>query len=176
MPHSDIILVNTHDQAIGSCDKLTAHQQGLLHRAFSVFILNSQGEILLQQRQHDKYHCGGLWTNSCCSHPRVGETILQAATRRVQEELGIVPPDLHEVGHFIYRAEFSNGLIEHELDHVLVGLYLGPVNQFDPTEVAAVQWVSPTALLKDLQQHPERYTPWLAEALALVMGTSKTGF
>ncbi|MEY3711796.1 MAG: hypothetical protein RL104_579, partial [Bacteroidota bacterium] len=117
-----VILVNTADEPIGRMEKLAAHERGLLHRAFSVFLFNDQGETLLQQRAASKYHSPLLWTNSCCSHQREGESNRQAALRRLREELGISESsvtDLREAFHFVYRAEFDNGLIEHELDHVI---------------------------------------------------------
>jgi isopentenyl-diphosphate delta-isomerase len=122
-----IVLVDKNDNQIGLAEKMQAHEHGLLHRAFSVFIVrtNVNGyEILMQQRNSNKYHCGGLWTNTCCSHPRDQENIIQAAQRRLQEEMGL-QIDLQEIGTFTYRAAFSNGLVEHEYDHVMLGFYKG---------------------------------------------------
>ena len=116
----EVILVDEHDREIGSGEKLQIHQEGKLHRAFSVLVFNWKQELLLQKRKETKYHSGGLWTNTCCSHPRPGELTLEAAQRRLHEEMGLTCP-LREVGNFIYRAEFENGLIEHEYDHVLAG-------------------------------------------------------
>ena len=117
-----VILVNEHDTPIGLMGKLEAHQKALLHRAFSVFILNDKGEIMLQQRAASKYHSPNLWTNTCCSHPRQGETTIEAGKRRLQEEMGFVT-ELTDILSFIYKAPFDNGLTEHELDHILIGYY-----------------------------------------------------
>ena len=157
-----VILVSADDQALGRMEKMEAHQKGALHRAFSVFLFNESGETLLQQRAATKYHSPLLWTNTCCSHPREGESVLEAAQRRVQEELGIDPRDIQDLQpafHFTYRAEFDNNLIEHELDHVVIGRYAGPCI-LDPEEVASVRWVSMPDLLADVAQNPEHYTAW----------------
>jgi isopentenyl-diphosphate delta-isomerase type 1 len=164
-----IILVDEQDHEVGYGEKLDVHRQALLHRAFSVFIYRHQPagiEILLQQRQHDKYHCGGLWTNTCCSHPRPGETVVAAAQRRLYEEMGLKIP-LTAVGHFIYKAAFANGLTEHELDHVMVGHYDGSALKIDAEEVAAYQWKNLDELLRELEQPAPQYTPWLKPALML---------
>jgi len=165
--NAQVILVDAQDREIGIMEKLEAHQKALLHRAFSVFIFNTKGQLLLQQRHLDKYHCGGLWTNTCCSHPQPGEATQAAAERRLKEELGFTVPLTHK-GHFIYRAEFDNGLTEHELDHVLIGqtdLHNPPFNR---EEIAEVKWVTISDLERDLENHPDRYTPWLKPALALL--------
>lgn len=169
-----IILVDEQDRATGQAEKMAAHREALLHRAFSVFLLSQDEQgmpvTLLQQRCLQKYHCGGLWTNSCCSHPRVGEKILAAARRRLGEELGITAKlNLINIGNFIYRAEFDNGLTEHEFDHVVIAevpldLPLAPV----ASEVMATKWVSLPQLAHELQQNPKIYTPWFGQALALV--------
>ena len=166
-PHT-IVLVDDQDNAIGSTEKTTAHQQGLLHRAFSVFVFNDQKQLLLQQRHPDKYHCGGLWTNTCCSHPEPGEPVIAAGERRLQEELGFTVP-LTYVGEFIYRAEFNNGLTEHEYDHVLVGHFNGPVTEVNPEEIAKVKWVDLPTLQQGLTTHPELYTPWFGLALNKIL-------
>lgn len=155
-----VILVDEHDNQIGTAEKMEAHQHGgKLHRAFSVFVFNDTGEVMLQRRAASKYHCPGLWTNTCCSHPRPDETTLAAATRRLQEEMGFVCP-LEEKFTFLYRAEFSNGLTEHEFDHVFVGHYTAdPV--LNPVEADDWKWVSIADLEKDISQNPEQYTPWL---------------
>jgi isopentenyl-diphosphate delta-isomerase len=165
-----VVLVDEHDNEIGSAEKLDAHEQGLLHRAFSVFIFRQrqdQIELLLQQRQQDKYHCGGLWTNTCCSHPRSGESIVAAAERRLHEEMGITAK-LHTIGCFTYRAEFSNGLVEHEFDHTLVGKYDVDRIPFNPHEVQDYQWVTIDELQLRMQSHAHMFTPWLTGALLVV--------
>ena len=133
MDLTQIILVDEQDNALGACEKLEAHRKGLLHRAFSVFIFNRKGEMLLQQRAMNKYHSGGLWTNACCSHPAFGEAISDAVQRRLQEELGFAT-HAEKLFDFVYRAEFDNGLIEHEFDHVFSGEYEGVI-RCNPDEV-----------------------------------------
>ena len=153
-----VILVNEKDEPIGLMGKMEAHQKGLLHRAFSVFVFNSTQEVLLQQRAACKYHSPNLWTNTCCSHPRAGETNQQAGERRLQEEMGLQVP-LQEVFSFIYKAPFDNGLTEHEYDHVLIG-YSDAQPQINPEEVASWKWLSLEAIKEDILQAPERYTAW----------------
>lgn len=154
-----LILVDEHDNEIGTAEKLAAHQNGWqLHRAFSVFVFNNAGQIMLQRRAMEKYHCPGLWTNTCCSHPRPGETSLAAATRRLEEEMGFVCP-LEEKFAFSYRAEFDNGLTEHEFDHVFVGTYDKEPN-LNPSEAMDWKWIDPKELLADIQKNPNIYTPW----------------
>lgn len=153
-----VILVNEKDEPIGLMGKMEAHEKGLLHRAFSVFVFNSKQEVLLQQRAVCKYHSPNLWTNTCCSHPRVGETNQQAGERRLQEEMGLQVP-LQEVFSFIYKAPFDNGLTEHEYDHVLIG-YSDAQPQINPEEVASWKWLSLEAIKEDILQAPERYTAW----------------
>ena len=153
-----VILVNEKDEPIGLMGKMEAHEKGLLHRAFSVFIFNSKQEVLLQQRAACKYHSPNLWTNTCCSHPRAGETNQQAGERRLQEEMGLQVP-LREGFSFIYKAPFDNGLTEHEYDHVLVG-YSDAQPQINPEEVASWKWLSLEAIKEDILQSPERYTAW----------------
>ncbi len=165
-----VILVDEQDQQIGTAEKIYAHQNGLLHRAFSVFVIreNYPGwDILLQQRRFDKYHCAELWANTCCSHPREHETILQAATRRLYEEMGM-RLELQQLPAFIYRAEFSNGLIEHEYDHVLVGHYTNQTINTNPQEVQNHAWINIDALEASIDEHPEVYTPWLLPALQVL--------
>src|SRR5687767_9845264 len=128
-----VILVNENDEQLGVMDKMEAHHKGVLHRAFSIFIFNTKGEMLLQQRAEHKYHSGGLWTNACCSHPAPGEETNDAAERRLQEEMGF-STSLVKVLDFTYRAEFDNGLVEHEFDHVYLGLYNGDIHP-NPDEV-----------------------------------------
>lgn len=153
-----VVLVNPQDQEVGSMEKMEAHRKGVLHRAFSFFIFNSQGEWLLQQRAFEKYHSGGLWTNACCSHPRRGEAPAQAATRRLREELGLYC-QAKPLFHFIYRSEFSNALIEHELDHVCVG-YSDQLPKPNPKEVASYRYISTEALELEMKLHPENFTVW----------------
>ena len=153
-----VILVDEQDNPIGLMEKLEAHQKALLHRAFSVFILNDKGEIMLQQRAANKYHSPNLWTNTCCRHPREGETTIEAGKRRLQEEMGFVT-ELSEVLSFIYKAPFDNGLTEHEYDHVLVG-YSDAQPQINPEEVASWKWLSLEAIKEDILQAPEQYTAW----------------
>jgi isopentenyl-diphosphate delta-isomerase len=153
-----VILVDELDQEIGLMEKQEAHEKALLHRAFSVLIFNQLGETLLQQRAFSKYHSAGLWTNACCSHPRAGETTMDAAKRRLKEELGF-SCDLQLKHSFIYKAPFDNGLTEHEFDHVFFGNYQGDMN-LNPAEVAAVKWVSIYWLKRDVQLNPEQYTVW----------------
>jgi isopentenyl-diphosphate Delta-isomerase len=154
-----VILVDPNDRPIGAQDKQAAHRDGRLHRAVSVFLINRSGRWLLQRRAPVKYHSGGLWSNTCCGHPRPGETTLQAAERRLREELG-VEVRLQPVMQFQYRAELSNGLIEHELDHVFMGQFEGEPTP-NPDEVDACAWVDPDALGREIDQYPDRFTAWL---------------
>lgn len=162
-----VVLVNERDEETGTMGKLEAHQQGALHRAFSVFIFNRAGRLLLQQRADGKYHSAGLWTNSCCSHPRPGETLRSAVRRRLREELGI-RCTVEEEFSFTYRADVGNGLVEHELDHVFFGHYDGPL-QPDPAEVQDLRWMRMNDLADDLRTSPERYTAWLRMCWPMVM-------
>ena len=158
MEEEKVILVNEQDEPIGLMPKIEAHEKALLHRAFSIFILNDKGEIMLQQRAQHKYHSPLLWTNTCCSHQREGETNIQAGTRRLQEEMGFTAP-LKELFHFIYKAPFDNGLTEHELDHVMIGYYNDePI--INPEEVENWKWMSVEAVKKDMEIHPDIYTVW----------------
>ncbi|CAL1519248.1 isopentenyl-diphosphate Delta-isomerase [Chitinophaga sp. MM2321] len=163
----EVILVNESDVAIGTMEKMEAHRKGLLHRAFSVFIMNDAGDILLQQRALDKYHSPGLWTNACCSHQVPGETTEAAAHRRLQEELGFDCP-LHEIFSFTYRTAFDNGLTEHEYDHVLMGTYNGTINP-DRSEVNDYRYLSANRILELMEQEPARFTSWFRLALPKVL-------
>lgn len=154
----NVILVDQRDQVLGTMDKMEAHRTGSLHRAFSVFIFNDQKELLIQQRAIEKYHSGGLWTNSCCSHPRLDETNLNAGSRRLEEELGF-SIDLKEEFSFIYRSEVDHGLIEHELDHVLTGVY-NEIPSFNTDEVMAVKYIALDELESHIESNPEQYTEW----------------
>lgn len=153
-----VILVDKDDNEIGTMEKMEAHQKGLLHRAFSVLIFNSKGEWLIQKRAGSKYHSAGLWTNTCCSHPRPGEKIEQAANRRLKEEMGIEVKS--RLSHtFIYKADLGNGLIENELDYVFTGTFDG-VPVINPTEVEGWKFISLTNLKKEIEERPLEFTPW----------------
>jgi len=154
----EVILVNEHDEQSGTMGKLEAHRQARLHRAFSVFIFNNKGDMLLQQRAHAKYHSGGLWSNACCSHPRPGEETLRAAHRRLKEELGF-ETDLHKIFHFTYKTAFTNGLTEHEFDHVFAGRYEGDI-QPDSMEVSNYTFKSMKEIKDNLELSPQKYTAW----------------
>ncbi len=160
-----VILVNEQDEAIGLMEKIEAHEKGLLHRAFSVLIFNSKGEMLLQQRALSKYHSPGLWTNACCSHPRNGETILDAANRRLSEEMGM-QAELTVLTHFIYKAEFDNGLTEHELDYVVKGITDNNPTT-NPDEVNDFRWICPPDLTKWVCNTPSDFTVWFLELFKL---------
>lgn len=158
-----IVLVNEKDEHIGSIGKLEAHQKGLLHRAFSIIIWNDQNEILIHQRAFGKYHSEGLWTNTCCSHPKVGETILDAAHRRLQEEMGF-DCELNQKFHFIYQTELENQLIENELDHVLIGKFnQNPVPNQE--EVKDYRWISLEKLINEIAEQPAQFTYWFKEII-----------
>ncbi|MFM8454039.1 MAG: isopentenyl-diphosphate Delta-isomerase [Gammaproteobacteria bacterium] len=169
-----VVLVDEKDQALGLAEKLYAHEQALLHRAFSVFLFRTNPktgdlELLLQKRSAQKYHCGGLWTNTCCSHPRQGEGIHEAAIRRVQEELNLrlEAKNLEAMGFFVYQAELANHLFEHELDHVLVGKLESEqvLSAPNPLEIESLKWMHWEDLKMDLIKAPNRYTPWLGLAM-----------
>ncbi len=158
MTEEHVILVNEKDEPIGLMPKMEAHEKAVLHRAFSVFVLNSKNEVMLQQRARDKYHSPLLWTNTCCSHQRDGESNIEAGTRRLAEEMGFTT-ELRELFHFIYKAPFDNGLTEHELDHVMIGRYDG-IPQVNPAEVESWKWMDIESIRTDMTVHPERYTVW----------------
>ena len=158
-----VILVDTHDNQIGTEEKMQAHKDGKLHRAFSVFVSNSDGKMLIQKRALSKYHCPGLWSNTCCSHPRDGETVLQAAHRRLTEELNFDCP-LEEVFSFTYKIAFENGLTEHEFDHVLTGKFDGNPT-INKEEVAEYKWITVDELKTDIKSNPDKYTYWLKVAI-----------
>ena len=163
-----LILVDPADRALGEGEKLSVHQQGVLHRAFSLFLLNEAGELLLQRRAMGKYHSGGLWTNSCCSHPFPGAELADCVAVRTREELGAEVEQLQELGRFLYYKDFGDGLKEYEVDHVFVGLCRGAINP-DPQEAMEVAWVSPLWAQEDLRLHPERYTAWYPTAFAIAL-------
>lgn len=162
-PLEYVVLVDEQDNPLGIGEKLATHQAGLLHRAISVFLFNGHQQLLLQQRAFSKYHSGGLWTNTCCGHPRPEESLLEAAQRRLWEEMGIRCA-LNKGFHFIYKAEFDNHLMEYELDHVFVGYFEGDA-KVNPLEVYAAKWVDCDFLLNDILHFPERYTVWFRLAL-----------
>ncbi|WP_154402507.1 isopentenyl-diphosphate Delta-isomerase [Mucilaginibacter endophyticus] len=163
----NIIIVDAAGNAIGEIDKMDAHISGTLHRAFSVFVFNSKGQLLLQRRDLDKYHSGGLWTNTCCSHPRAGETTQNAAHRRLQEEMGM-DCELTELFQFSYRHEFANGLIENEYDHVFMGIS-DELPLPNPAEVAGFRYIDTDLLIVELLEQPEQYTAWFKICLEQVL-------
>ncbi len=159
-----VVLVDEQGKVLGTEEKLAAHKKGVLHKAFSIFIFNKEGKMLLQQRAFSKYHFGGLWSNSCCSHPRLNESDIDAAHRRLQEELGF-DTELREIFSFVYRAEDpASELIEHELDTVFVGFY-DEEFEFNPDEINAVKWVSISELYQWLAWEPDVFTYWFKTAL-----------
>lgn len=156
---TQVILVDEQDNPVGTAEKMQAHfNGGQLHRAFSIFIFNKKGEMLLQQRAIGKYHSGGLWTNACCSHPLPGEDTMNAALRRLQEELGFVTP-LKKIFDFLYKADFDNGLTEYEFDHVFVGEYEGDFS-INTDEVMNCCYMPLTQLSQSMQENPANYTAW----------------
>jgi isopentenyl-diphosphate delta-isomerase len=158
MSEEKVILVDKNDNQVGLMPKLEAHEKGLLHRAFSIFIFNSRYELLLQKRASSKYHSGGLWTNTCCSHPREGEDILDAANRRLDEEMGI-KTSLRKVYDFIYKAELDNQLTEHEFDHVFYGVFDNdPI--LNKNEAEDFKWVDMEILNNDIIKNEDNYTVW----------------
>ncbi len=163
---NQVILVDEQDTITGMAEKMEAHREGLLHRAFSVFIFNSKGEMLLQQRALDKYHSGGLWTNACCSHPQPNENTLLAAQRRLQEEMGFKVP-VEKIFDFVYRAELVNGLTEYEFDHVFAGEYDEEIF-FNKEEVMAVDYMTMEEISQSLEKDPEQYTAWFRLAFPMV--------
>lgn len=159
----EVILVDASDNVVGSMEKMEAHRKGVLHRAFSVFIFNSKGQMLLQQRALNKYHSAGLWTNTCCSHPRPGESTETAASRRLHEEMGLAPELIYKTA-FVYRAEFGNGLTEHEYDHIFTG-----TSDIDPTinneEAADFEWVFAEEVKGKIKSEPDKFTAWFKIAM-----------
>ena len=158
MKEEEVILVDVNDTPVGTMPKMEAHEKAILHRAFSVFILNKEGQLMLQQRALHKYHSPGLWTNTCCSHQRMGETNLEAGARRLQEEMGFETP-LEELFSFIYKAPFDNGLTEHELDHVLLGHH-NAVPEINTEEVASWKWMDLDQVAKEIITMPDQYIVW----------------
>ncbi len=174
MAEERLILVDENDNPVGTGTKIEVHSSGTLHRAFSIFIMNSRGETLIQRRSPDKYHSGGLWTNACCGHPREGEPIDLAAHRRLVEEMGF-DCSMSELFSFMYAAEFSNGLKEHEYDHVFLGFCdRDPVP--DANEVAGWKWVAVDRLVLDVEIEGDRFTEWFKLALPGVVEAYKKPF
>lgn len=167
MEITEVILVDGKDQPCGAMEKMEAHRLGVLHRAFSIFIFSSHGELLLQQRAIEKYHSGGLWTNTCCSHPFPGEETENAAARRLREELGF-ETKLKKIFDFVYKADFDNGLIEHEFDHVFTGQYEGEI-RMNPEEVKAVCYKRMPDIRDELMADPALYTAWFRLAFPKVL-------
>lgn len=154
----EVVLVNELDEQIGIMEKMEAHEKALLHRAFSICVFNNNNELLLQQRAEEKYHSGGLWTNTCCSHPRPGEALLAAGHRRLLEEMGF-DCELNPAFHFVYQAVLDKGLTEHELDHVIIGKYDGEPLP-NPDEVMNYKWMSLEQIAADMKKNPSTYTEW----------------
>lgn len=160
-----VVLVDPDDVVIGVAPKLEAHREGWLHRAVSVVLFDGAGRVLIQRRAERKYHSGGLWSNTCCGHPLPGESVVEAANRRLRQELGIGDCRLTSASEFLYYARVNAGLVEHELDHVLVGEWTGEVRP-EPSEVSAIRWIDRATLLGELADRPSRFTPW-TESVAL---------
>lgn len=158
MTEEKVILVNEKDEQVGLMPKMEAHEKGLLHRAFSVFVFNDRNELMLQQRAHSKYHSPGLWTNTCCSHQREGESNIEAGKRRLEEEMGF-STELQDTTSFIYKAPFDNGLTEHEFDHILVGKFNQEPN-LNPEEAADYKWLTLEEVKRDMKENPQIYTEW----------------
>jgi isopentenyl-diphosphate Delta-isomerase len=166
MSINEVILVTEKDEAIGVMEKMEAHRQGVLHRAFSVFLFDQEGRMLLQQRSAQKYHGALLWSNTCCSHPYPGEAVERAAERRLQEELGFAAP-LEKIFTFTYKAAVENNLTEHEFDHVFAGVYQGPINP-NPGEVADYAYRTMESIHEQLTKDPGSFTAWFRIAFPLV--------
>jgi isopentenyl-diphosphate delta-isomerase len=162
----DIILVDKNDVPTGTMEKMEVHRKALLHRAFSIFIFNGKGDMLLHQRASGKYHSAGLWTNACCSHPRKGQQTIQAAEKRLEQEMGFTIP-LKKAFTFTYKAALDNGLTEHEYDHVFIGTYDGSI-QPDVNEVKDFCFVSMNEIKSSIQSHPRKYTEWFKIAFPKV--------
>lgn len=167
-----VILVDSEDKEIGIEKKLRAHEEGILHRAFSIYIFDSGGKLLLQKRAQCKYHSGGLWSNACCGHPRPGEDVLLATHRRLREELGF-DCELREIPNMIYRAELPSGMIEHEFLHIFTGNYFKKEMAPDPQEVEMTKWTGIHELENDLKENPNHYTAWFNICLPHVLKSSK---
>lgn len=162
----NVILVDQEDKVLGIMEKMEAHRKGLLHRAFSIYLFNSKGQILLQKRAGSKYHSGGLWTNTCCSHPRPEESIEDAARRRLKEEMGI-ETQLNEICSFTYKVELDKGMTEHELLHVFTGSY-EKEPQINPEEAEGWGYFDVPFILKDMHNNPDKYTEWFRITIPLI--------
>jgi isopentenyl-diphosphate delta-isomerase len=166
-----IILVDKKDKEIGTELKMKAHEDGKLHRAFSIFIFNHKGDLFLQKRSSKKYHSGGLWTNTCCSHPNSGETIMFAAHRRLKEEMGF-GCDLREIFSFVYKVKLNQKITEHEFDHILIGKFDGQpkinINEVEDSKLASLDF-----LISDVKQHPDHYTYWFKKCYKKVIKMMK---
>jgi isopentenyl-diphosphate Delta-isomerase len=174
MKEQEVVLVNERDEAIGTMKKMEAHEKGLLHRAFSVFIFDSKGRMLLQQRAAGKYHGAHLWTNACCSHPFPGEDVYKAAERRLREELGF-EASLSEVFSFTYKAEVENNLVEHEFDHVFAGQYEGNIKP-DPHEVSDFVYLDMSEIKTQIETEPLKFTSWFKIAFPKIEQWWKENF
>lgn len=162
---NDLILVDLDDNEIGRGEKLDVHRQGLLHRAFSVFLFNGDS-LLIQRRAAEKYHSAGLWANTCCSHPRAGQSLQEAVAQRLEHECGITGAQVREAGSFVYCARFDNGLTEYEFDHVFVGEYAGDFTP-NPEEASEMRFIPLEELKQDMLAHPEKYAVWFITALGI---------
>lgn len=169
----EIAIVDFDDNIIGYDEKMKVHKNGILHRAFSVLIFNNKNEMLLQRRALEKYHSPGEWTNTCCSHQRNGETIKEAAIRRVKEELGIECPKLEKKFIFHYKCKFSNELYENEIDHVFTGIYNGEVTNFNKDEVCDTKWISYNQLIEWINEKPEDFTFWFKNIMEKIPNNFK---
>jgi len=167
-----ILLVDEKDNVIGKEEKIKTHREGKLHRAFSIFVFNPKGELLLQRRAKIKYHSGGLWTNTCCSHPSPGETLEEAVHRRLKEEMGF-DCELEEIFSFTYQVKFDNDLFENEYDHVFIGKFDGEPTP-NPEEVDEWKWIDLEELKKDIQENPDSYTYWLKQSIDKVISYLKS--
>ena len=163
MKEERVILVDEQDKEVGTMEKIEAHEKALLHRAFSIFVFNDAGQMMLQRRALSKYHSPGLWTNTCCSHPRPGESLEEATRRRIVEEMGF-ECEMYEVFSFIYKAAFDHGLTEHELDHVFMGIH-NDDPLINPEEAEEWKWIDVDDLLADMKESPDNYTVWFKIAL-----------
>lgn len=168
---NEVILVDQNDVEVGRAEKLIAHKKGLLHRAFSIFLFNSDGDLLIQKRAANKYHSANLWSNTCCSHPKPNETLQEATKRRLKEELNIETELSWSFSH-LYRVEFDSGLIENELDHIFIGTY-DMLPQINPDEVSDFKYISISDLTLDIEKHPEDYSFWFKELIEKVLNVKQ---